>query len=1007
MQANRRYLTLTAVSLLFATACIGGAVTMGMTGKRIWDLPVFGGNESAQPLTNQLSPEEVQRIARSITVKVLSNKTSGSGILVSKKGLNGKKEDIYSVLTNRHVLMPGETYRIKTPDGQIHQAHIVKDANFKGSDLTLLEFSSAKDYTLAELISVSTLTVNQQVFAAGFVPDAEKLVFTNGEISLLPDKALQDGYKIGYTNNVQKGMSGGPILNLRGEVIGINGILANPIWGNPYVFEDGSKPNSIEREKMSRYSWGIAIKTAVTLAPEFVETNKVKELDRIAEEITVRIDFPNGNGSGTIIAKQEGLFTKNYYILTAYHVVDKTVKYQVVTPDGRQHSVNYSTVKHLPGVDLAVLEFTSNESYRVASLASNSLFNKDRWNLVCVSGWPISKVTGDKLSRLFSVGEIISPNLIELVRKNSDSLTDGYEMVYSNITAGGVSGGPILDIDGQVIGIHGRADGEETIDRAGQHHPIQLGYSFGIPINKFLGMTSQIGVKFSELKIDYPVLPNLLSKKNSVLSKEKSARDILNLVMNVLKIKHLDTFNDPIELTNYANRLWRIGQYENALTVLNRVIEIQPKLHQAWYLRGLVLDAQQSSLFNKQKSKITKRQVLASFSMAALIEPKFSAAWRWRGICLLELQQYEEALLSINKAIDIDFKDSRLYELKGRVLIQQKRYEEAMAVYTRSIELQPNWLAYFYRGLLKYNYIKDALEEAKDDYTKAIDINPNFFKAYEQRGVVRYDLGDIQGALNDYTEAIKLEPDYAEVYVLRGGVHSLLKNKKEALADYEKAIKLKPDYAEAYLGLGSYYFDSENLGAAITSLTKAISVNRNLFAAYSLRAAAYYKRNDIQNARTDFTQAIQLNPDHLEAYQGRGELYYNIGNYQNSILDFSQVIRLKPNDFQAYAKRGTAYFRINNFQNALDDFERVIQLNPNLAEAYLNRGITKFSLNDYSGAVDDLTQAIKHPNSDNICTACAYKIRGIAHLKLENRQEAVTDLEKAAQLFREQGDMAK
>jgi len=1006
MPPNRRYLTLTAVSLLFITACIGGAVTMGMTGKRIWDIPVFRGNESAQPLTNQLSSEEVQRIARSITVKVLSNKTSGSGILVSKKGANGKKEEIYSVLTNRHVLVPGEPYRIQTPDGKIYQANVVKDVNFKGRDLALLQFSSAQDYTLAELMSVSTLAVNQQVFAAGFVFDAEKLVFTTGEVSLLPDKAFQDGYQIGYTNNVQKGMSGGPILNQRGEVIGINGIIANPIWGDPYVFEDGSKPNSSDREKMSRYSWGIAIKTAVALAPEFIEIDSVKELDRIAEEITVRIDFPNGNGSGAIIAKQNGLFTNNYYILTAYHVVNEAMKYQVLTLDGRRHLVDYSTVKRLPGVDLAVLQFTSNQNYRVANLATNSIFKDGNLNFVCVSGWPSSKNNADKPNRLFSVGEVINSNSIEAVRKNSDSLTDGYEMVYSNITAGGVSGGPILDTKGQVIGIHGRADGEETIDQAGQQRSIQLGYSFGIPISKFLGMTSQIGVKVGKFKNDYPVLPNLLSEENSVLFKQKSTRDILNLVIGALKIKHLDSFNDPIELINYANRLWRIGHNEEALAVLNRAIEIQPKLYHAWYLRGLVLQSQKSSLFNKKKSKPTTQEILASFSVATIIEPRFSPAWRWRGLLLQVLGQHKQAIESINKGISLDSKDSRLHQLKGSSLIKLKRYEEAIVAYTRSIEIQPNSYAYFNLGLLEYAYNKDP-KRALFYYTEAIKLDPDLVEAYANRGIVRNVLGDTQGALDDYAQAIKLKPDYAEVYLQRGVVHFLLKNKKEALADYEKAIRFKPNYAETYLALGSYYFDSENLEAAITSLTKAISLNRNLFVAYSLRAAAYYKRNNIQNAIADFTQAIQLNSDHLEAYQGRGELYYNRGEYQNAILDFSQVIRLKSNDWQAYNNRGLSYLKINNLQNARSDFERVIKLNPNLAEAYLSSGITRFKLNDYSGAINDLTQAIERPSSDNICTACAYKIRGIAQSKLRNPQGAVADFEKAAQLFREEGDMAK
>lgn len=943
MPVNRRYFTLTAVSILFATACIGGVVTMGMTGKRLWDFPVFGHSDIAQPLTNPLAPEEVQRIAQSITVKVLSNKTSGSGILVSKKGVTGKKEDIYSILTNRHVLMPGEPYRIQTPDGQIHQANVVKDVNFKGSDLALLEFSSAKDYTLAELMSVSTLAVNQQVFAAGFVPDAEKLVFTNGEISLLPDKAFQDGYKIGYTNNVQKGMSGGPILNQRGEVIGINGIIANPIWGNPYVFEDGSKPNDTEREKMSGFSWGIAIKTAVE-APDFVETNQVKELDRIAEEITVRIDFPNGNGSGVIIAKQDGFFTKNYYILTAYHVVDEAVKYEVVTPDGRRHSVDYSTVKPLPGVDLAVLQFTSNQSYRVASLAGNSLFNKDNWNLVCVSGWPSSKVTGDKPSRLFSIGEIIKPGLIELVKKDSGSLTQGYEMVYSNITAGGVSGGPVLDIEGQVIGIHGRADGEETINQAGQQRPIQLGYSFGIPIRKFLEMTSQVGVKVGELKINYPVVSQMSDGK-SERSKQKSTRDILNLFIGVLKIKHLDTFNDPVELTNYANRLWRIGDYENALAALNIALRIQPKLYQAWYLQGLVLNAQQSSILNKEKSKPTNQEVLASFSMATFIEPKFSPAWRWKGILLQKLERYEEALESINKGISFDSKDSRLHQLKGDVLTKFKRYEKAIAAYTRSIELQPSSYAYYNRGLLKYDYMKDQ-QGALSDYTEAIKLDPDLVEAYANRGVVRGASGDRKGALADYAKAIKLKPNYAEVYASRGATQFVLGNKKEAFADYKEAIKIKPDYAKAYSLLGFYYLDSEK----------------------------------IPEAMINFTEAIRQDSKSSEAYFGRAAAYNKLGEYQNEIIDLNKAISLNPDDLVAYQA---------------------------LVEAYLRRGVTRFLLNDYSGAINDLNQAIERPTSDKICTACAYQIRGIAQSKLGNRQRAVADLEKAAQLFREQGDMAK
>jgi serine protease Do len=195
-------------------------------------------------------------LAREITVGIKTRKSSGSGAIVHKQG------QTYTVLTSWHVVAFNRGDRtILTNDRLVHRLLGGTVKRLGNTDLAIAQFRATTKYKIAP-ISLEPAAVGEPVLVAGFPAGSEvgALAVTRGFVSLLLPKSLPEGYSLGYTNEVKIGMSGGPIFNAKGLLIGINGRgkYRDPDFG-VYAFEDRSEPTPELLEQMVKSSWGIPI----------------------------------------------------------------------------------------------------------------------------------------------------------------------------------------------------------------------------------------------------------------------------------------------------------------------------------------------------------------------------------------------------------------------------------------------------------------------------------------------------------------------------------------------------------------------------------------------------------------------------------------------------------------------------------------------------------------------------------------------------------------------------
>ncbi|WP_299493612.1 serine protease [Acaryochloris sp. IP29b_bin.137] len=522
---------------------------------------------------------------------------------------------------------------------------------------------------------------------------------------------------------------------------------------------------------------------AVAIAPQPGQALNPEQISGIAKQVTVLIDGQNP-GSGVIINRNGDTYT----VLTAFHVVGTPDEYDVVTSTDQRYKLDYKTVKRLQGVDLAVLQFKSNKSYKVANLGNSTQIQEGK--PIYVAGFPQPTQAINLSIYRFTEGR--------LTANSSKPLADGYALVYNNSTRPGMSGGPVLDDQGTLVGIHGRSDAQQQGNVYFKNDT-----NLGIPIDTFSTMAPQIGVRLDSIPTTSP--PSTSGPSPSGPSTVPARPPVTPSVPQGPRAGDF-----YLQATDKLHR----GDTQGALRDLNQAISLNPNYASAYGDRATIKFQQGD-----------RQGALTDLDRAIQIDPQLADAYGIRGLYRVVTGNIRGAQSDVEQAVRL--KPEIGYASRGVVRWYNSDLSGAQSDFDQALSLKTSfkdaYAVHYFRGFVRWqlgNY-----NGALQDLNRSIQLNPKYLEAVGVRGILRFQMGDNQGALRDFDEGIRINTGSSDIYTIRGMIRLTQGDSQGAISDFDQVIRIQPGnvaIADMYGSRGIAYFQAGNDEQALASLRQAI-----------------------------------------------------------------------------------------------------------------------------------------------------------------------------------------
>jgi tetratricopeptide (TPR) repeat protein len=457
------------------------------------------------------------------------------------------------------------------------------------------------------------------------------------------------------------------------------------------------------------------------------------------------------------------------------------------------------------------------------------------------------------------------------------------------------------------------------------------------------------------------------------------AADILE---NIITNNPDDTENRLLLAKVYTS----MGQEDKAVAIYKALLEIKED-HDTLLMLGM-LYVQQKNYDEAQK---VLNRILRLEGDSYMVHYSLARLYR-------ELQYYDKAATSYEKALELNWSESLAYEI-AEFYENQLQYDKAIAVYQKIIDEGES------TDMAKTRLINLYLKNGEND--KALELLRELRTVLPESFNVDITITRILLSQEKYDEAIMILEDALQTNPELTVMRYLLGMAYYRKHDPQKAIEqLQVIPAESNLYEDTIFLrvkilsEADDQAGAIELLEKQIAepaTRKPGF--YILLASLYREREEAERGKEVYEQALSLYPQDAELLYNYGIFLEKIGDQDEAMSKMEAVLALEPENGPALNYVGYTWADKGiNLDKALEYIKKAVDLMPDDGFVRDSLGWVYFKMGDFSQAVIELEKASSMMEEDPTIR----EHLGDAYLQVKEPEKALKSYEEAYRLYEDQ-----